>query len=65
MIRNRFIEGWPVSYLYVEDRMAGCRNVYTVWRVVMGGERVAHVIGRELPIREVRRVIQHDQESIR
>ena len=65
-LRQSFVEGWPVSHLYIEDRMAGRRNVYTVWRVPMiGVDRLAHVIGRELPIHDVRRVIRRDQEAVR
>jgi hypothetical protein len=65
-LRQGFVEGWPASHLYIEDRMAGCRNVYTVWRVPMTGlDRLAHVIGRELPIKNVHRVIKRDQETLR
>ena len=62
--RHGFIEDWPASYLYVKDRMAGRRNVYTVWRLALtGAERAGRVIGRELPISGVRRVIQRDRKA--
>ena len=53
------------AWLIVRDPCAGCKNVYTVYRISLIAHKEAHVIGRELPLPAARRVVRKDMETVR
>jgi hypothetical protein len=53
------------AYFVVEDPMAGCKNVYTVYGTALTGSKLSRVIGRELPMSVARKTIQKHAEKTR
>ena len=53
------------AWLVVRDPHAGRKNVYTVYRISLTANKVAHVIGRELDLPLARKVVRQDMEAVR
>lgn len=58
-------DGLNGAWLVVRDPMAGRKNVYTVYRISLTGNKQAHVIGRELPLPTARTIVRRDMEAMR
>lgn len=52
------------AWFVVRDPMAGLKYVYTVYRILLVGNKEATVIGRELPLPLARKVAQKDRDSL-
>jgi hypothetical protein len=57
-IKTRTIVANEHVYFVVSDPMSGRRHVYTVYRISLVGNKLAEIIGRELPLPYARRVIR-------
>lgn len=60
--RTIIVDGYV--YLVVQDPMAGRRHVYTVYKIPLSGDKVAAIIGRELPLPDARKVIRRHSEAL-
>lgn len=56
--------GVRVAWLVVLDPCAGRKRVYTVYRISLTANKTAHVIGRELPLPDARRVVREDMGAV-
>jgi len=52
-----------VAWLVVRDPYAGRQNVYTVYRIMLGGGET-RVIGRELPLPHARKIMREDMLKV-
>lgn len=64
MIRTRAEVVGNHAFFLVEDPMAGCKNVYTVYKARLSGDKGAEVIGRELPLSVARKTIRKHVERL-
>jgi len=51
------------AWLVVRDPYAGRKNVYTVYRIRLGGDKGTCVIGRELPLPHARKIVREDMAA--
>ena len=52
--------GHRATWLVVRDPYSGRKCVYTVYRISLGGDKRADVIGRELPLPLARKIVKDD-----
>lgn len=59
---NHYIygNGHFAAYLVVRDPASGRKNVYTVHRISLRGDKAAAVIGRELDLPIAREIVKKD-----
>lgn len=57
-LKHHIYEGADAAWLIVQDRMAGRRNVYTVYQLSLIGTKAPSVIGRELDLPLARKIVR-------